>query len=109
MSYVTITYSAGPAASGNYLFTASGVLAGLDGGIVTPVVSGQLDDTGSFSVQLEASSDYTPGLLTWDVRLTVNDEITVNFPGMEVMQANGDSQDLIACLEASGFTPTPLP
>jgi hypothetical protein len=97
----------GNVGTGNYEVIPGG--SGIESGTVmfsSPEVSGQLDDTGSFSVTLRASDDFAFGVLNYSFKIIVEgienviaSNVPVNFtPG-------GSAQGLFAVLSAAGWSP----
>lgn len=104
---VTVTASFGSGAEGHFLFAATGTLVSDSNvAIVTPVIDGQIDATGTLSVSLLASDNYGAGELTWNVFLSVRGMSDIFVQGFVVNFAQGANQNLFTILEASGWTPS---
>jgi hypothetical protein len=76
--------------------------------IVPMVVHGTLVN-GTCTIALVASDNFTAGVLTWDFIINIRGLPTVNVPGVQVIYANGASQNVWGILTAAGWTPTPQP
>lgn len=103
---VTVTANLGSAADGHYLFVASGTLmSDSNVAIVTPVIEGVLDSTGSLSVSLLATDNFGAGELLWNCFITVRGMADVNVRRFAVNFAAGATQNLFDILKAAGWVP----
>lgn len=120
MVTVTIEVDGSPAdvagPEGNYVFSPSGVMwPDTSGAPIAPMLQhGSLTTdntakTGTATVQLVASDNYSAGVLAWDVIVNVRDLPTVNVPNVPVNFAAGATQTLWSILAAAGWTPTTMP
>jgi hypothetical protein len=106
---VTVTASFGALTGmGDWLFAASGTLmSDANVAIVTPVVNGSLDATGSLSAVLLASDNFSEGELQWNAFIRIQGLPHIHAVGFDVKFSLGATQNLFTVLEAGGWTPTP--
>jgi hypothetical protein len=76
--------------------------------IVPMVVHGQLV-SGTCTLSLVASDNYTTGVLTWDFIINIRGLPTVNVSGVSVPYSGGTPQNVWSLLQAAGWTPTSQP
>jgi hypothetical protein len=101
--------------SGNVEITASGTLVTSGDDVLTiPAVLVQLDDLGALSlpgtaansgIPVLASDNYGAGVLTYDFKLLVQEEVSIDVSDVAINYGSGASQVLLAALEAAGWTP----
>jgi hypothetical protein len=83
--------------------------------IVPMVVHGTLGDglnggtAGECILELVASDDFSPGVLTWDFIINIRGLPTVNVASVPVNFASGASQNVWTILAAAGWTPISQP
>jgi hypothetical protein len=107
MNTVTLTASWGSSASGNYLVYPTGTLVASGGVAVDiPAADGTLDDTGSFSVDLVASDDYTAGVLNWSFKIIVAGMTNIIADDIPILYSNGADQGLFEALDYAGWNET---
>jgi hypothetical protein len=72
--------------------------------IVPAVVHGTLE-SGTTTLVLVASDNFSAGVLTWDFIINIRGIPTVNVPGVVVNFSNGATQNVWTLLSAAGWTP----
>lgn len=76
--------------------------------IVPAVVHGTLA-SGTCSLSLVASDNFSAGVLAWDFIINIRGLQTINVPSCAVNFSNGATQSVWAILTAAGWTPLSVP
>ena len=119
-----------PSGSGNYEIVATGLLMESSAvAIVTPIILGQLDSLGSFSllgissplayqnpnvepntgIPLLASDNFAEGEFLWNFKVVLQGAANIISSNVQINYALGATQGLFSILEAAGWTPTVPP
>lgn len=92
-------------AEGNYVFSPNGVLwPGTAGSLpIAPEVQHGFLVSGTASVKLVASDNFSVGVLNWDVIINVRGMPTINVPALTINYATGSSQSIWDILNSAGY------
>jgi hypothetical protein len=93
-------------ASGNDAFSPNGSMQDADGdSIFIDFVDGNLDSTGSMSVELYSSDNWPEGSVTYNVLVRLGGSPTIEASNIPLLNSDGDTQDLIEWLTDNGWQP----